>query len=148
MAKSRYPKPRKWEPKNPEKYQGDVKNIIARSNLEIKFMNYCDSRDNILKWASEEFFIPYISPVDGRPHRYFVDFACSMINSKGEIKHYLVEIKPDVETRPPVKTKGKRQAVLLEETITYAVNQAKWKAAKEFAKQRGAEFIVVTEKDL
>jgi hypothetical protein len=148
MAKSRYPKPRKWAPKNPEKYAGDVNNIIARSGLEIKFMNYCDNHPSILQWASEELKIPYISPADGRHHSYHVDFILTMVNKAGEVKKYFVEIKPDVQTRPPVKTKGKQKRVLLEETLTYAINQAKWKAATEFGKKKGFEFIVVTEKQL
>jgi hypothetical protein len=32
--------------------------------------------------------------------------------------------------------------------MTYAVNQAKWKAAEEFCKDRMIEFKIITEEDL
>ncbi len=64
----------KYKPSYPKKYKGDPTNIIYRSLWERKFMVYCDNNENILEWGSEEFFIPYISPVDRRVHRYFPDF--------------------------------------------------------------------------
>ena len=60
----------KYSPKFPKKYKGDPTNITFRSLWERKFMVYCDSNSNVLEWASEEIAIPYISPVDHRPHRY------------------------------------------------------------------------------
>ena len=51
-----------YRPSNPKKYKGDSKNIIYRSLWERKFMNYCDLNENILEWASEEFWIPYLDP--------------------------------------------------------------------------------------
>ena len=64
----------KFRPSIPMKYLGDYRNIIYRSLWELKFMKYCDSNQNILEWGSEEFFIPYTSPVDGKRHRYYPDF--------------------------------------------------------------------------
>ena len=60
--------------KNPKKYRGDPTKIYYRSLWERRFMVYCDNNDAILEWASEEFFIPYRSPVDNKVHRYFPDF--------------------------------------------------------------------------
>ena len=59
----------RFTPSNFQKYKGDPTKIIYRSLWERKFMVWCDTNPNILEWGSEEFFIPYISPVDGRPHR-------------------------------------------------------------------------------
>ncbi len=145
------PKPRKWFPKNPEKYVGDVSNIIARSSWEVKFLNYCDTHPEILKYSSEELVIPYVSPVDGKLHRYFVDFLIAVKTKTGEIKRYAVEVKPYYQTEPPqpIKTNSKKQRQrLIEETMTFGVNQAKWKAAKEFCQKRGMDFVVITEKEL
>ena len=61
----------RYTPQNPQKYRGDHRNIIYRSLWERKFMVYCDQSDNIIEWGSEEVIIPYISPLDGRMHRYF-----------------------------------------------------------------------------
>jgi 4-hydroxyphenylpyruvate dioxygenase-like putative hemolysin len=58
----------------------------------------------------------------------------------------MIEVKPERETKPPVqKRKTKRY---IQESVTYIVNQSKWKAATEFCKDHGWEFKVVTEKDL
>ena len=64
----------KYKPENPNKYVGNYSNIVYRSLLERRFMVFCDRNPNILKWASEEMAIPYISPMDNRVHRYYVDF--------------------------------------------------------------------------
>ena len=64
----------KFKPKNPTKYQGDIKEIVYRSSWELKMMKYCDTTKSIIEWGSEELVIPYVSPWDGRYHRYFPDF--------------------------------------------------------------------------
>ena len=63
-----------YRPSNPKKYKGDSKNIVYRSLWERKFMNYCDLNENILEWASEEFWVPYCDPTTNRVRRYFPDF--------------------------------------------------------------------------
>ena len=84
----------RFKPTNPTKYKGDHSNIIYRSLWERKFMKLCDSNSNILEWSSEEVIIPYKSPIDGKFHRYFVDFWVKQKNTKGEIVEKLIEIKP------------------------------------------------------
>jgi len=141
-----YPKPRKWFPKHPEKYVGNFNNIISRSSWELRFMNYCDISSNVVKWNSEDTIIPYISPVDGKPHRYFVDFTATIRQKDGTTKTFLIEIKPFTQTIPPKSTRNKR--VLMESVATYQINQAKWEAAREFCQRRGFEFMIVTEYQL
>ena len=63
-----------FRPSFPRKYKGNPNNIICRSTWETKFCNYCDLNENVIEWASEEFFIKYVSPVDNRTHRYYPDF--------------------------------------------------------------------------
>ncbi len=136
----------KYTPRNPEKYVGDVANIICRSSWERKFCIWADITPSVLNWASEETIVPYISPVDNRPHRYFVDFMIKVRVRDGSIKTYAIEIKPLGQTQPP---KGKRNSKrLLEEHATYAVNCAKWEAADAFFKKRGIEFQILTEREL
>lgn len=69
----------KYRPTNPRKYKGDPTNVIYRSLWERKFMQWCDLNSNIMEWGSEEFFIPYRSPVDKRVHRYFPDFYVNVV---------------------------------------------------------------------
>lgn len=132
----------KYKVKNPQKYAGDVTNVIYRSSWELKFLNWCDNNPHVLKFSSEEIIIPYVSPIDNRAHRYFVDFK--IVLSTG--KTYLIEIKPASQTVPPTGTRKTKR--LLQETATYLVNQAKWNAAERFAKTRGWEFKVLTEYDI
>lgn len=136
-----------FKPKNPHKYVGNATNIFYRSSWELKFMKWADTNPNVEKWNSEEVVIPYLSPVDNAMHRYFVDFAVLVKKQNGEMKRYLVEIKPDIQTQPPKK--GKRSTdKYIKDLSTYAVNQAKWKQADSFCKKNGMEFIVLTEKHL
>ena len=135
-----------WTPKHPNKYDGDFTKIFYRSSWELKFMNWCDNNSAVLLWSSEETVVPYRSPVDMKPHRYFLDFKIK-VNSNAGIKTYLVEIKPEIQTRPP-KAPTRNSKRYLIECNTFMVNQAKWDAADRWAKDRGWEFIVLTEKHL
>lgn len=142
-----YPQPRKWKPKFPSKYTGDANNIIARSSWEIKFFNWCDTNSSVIQWSSEETVIPYICPTDNRPHRYFVDAKIKVRDRSGAVKTYLVEIKPDKQTRPPEVPKRKTRQYI-NEVMTWGKNDAKWRAAREYCKDRGIEFKILTEYDL
>lgn len=137
----------KFVPKNIRKYKGDYRNIIYRSSWELKFMKYCDTRPNVLEWASEECVIPYRSPLDNKIHRYFVDFYAKIQESDGTITKYLIEIKPSKQTVPPKKPQRQTKSYIYEVT-EYVKNQAKWKAAKEFCDDRMWKFKILTESEL
>ena len=138
---------RKFTPLHPEKYAGDPTNIIMRSSWETKFAIWCDNNPAILKWNSEETVVPYVCPTDNRWHRYFIDFRIQLRDKSGLLKTYLVEIKPASQTRPPEVPSRKTKRFLIE-AATYMKNEAKWKAATQFAKDRGWEFIILTENHL
>mgnify|MGYP003337769363 FL=1 len=134
---------RKFTPMFVEKYTGDPTNIIMRSTWETMFANWCDKNPSVIKWKSEETVIPYRCPTDNKIHRYFVDFKITVATGKT----YLVEVKPAAQCQPPVFP-GKRTQRYLTESLTFVKNQAKWEAAKEYAKDRGWEFKIITEKEL
>ena len=136
-----------YKPSNPQKYIGDSNNIIYRSLWERKFMYYCDVNENILKWASEEIWIPYVSPIDRRVHKYYPDFYIKYKDSKGNLKESLIEVKPkrQVEGPKPQKRMTQKQMYEIKE---FAKNQAKWKSAKEFCADRRWEFQILTEDNL
>ena len=136
----------RYKPNNPKKYNGDYRNIICRSNWERKFCSWCDLNENILEWGSEEFWIPYRAP-DGRVRSYFPDFIMKVKEQTGEIKTYVIEVKPAKQTRRP-KPRKKVTKSYLYECKTYEVNQAKWKAAREWCDDRKVEFKIITEKEL
>jgi len=137
----------KYKPSFPKKYKGDPNNIICRSSWERRFCNWCDLNENIVAWGSEEFCIPYRSPVDGRVHRYFPDFIIKVKEQSGDIKTYVIEVKPKKQTREPKKP-SRTTKRYISEVKTYAVNQAKWKAADEWCKDRMIEFKIITEDHL
>ena len=110
-------------------------------------MHYCDMNSSILEWGSEEIFIPYISPVDGKRHRYFPDFYAKIEDHKGKITKYLIEIKPHKQTLSP-PTQNRITKRYINEVTTYAVNDAKWKAAKAFCDLNEWEFKIITEHQL
>lgn len=137
----------RFTPKNPEKYRGDVTNIIYRSLWERKAMVWFDENPSVLQWASEEVVIPYVSPIDNRVHRYFPDFLIKAKGLDGRVKTMLIEVKPKSQTEPPVKKK-KNTRKYLNEVATWGVNDAKWKAAREYCADRLWEFHIITEKEL
>jgi len=138
---------RKYIPIFPEKYTGDPTNIIMRSSWETRFASWCDKNPSVVKWSSEETIIPYRCPTDNYIHRYFVDFKIHVKDKNNSFKTYLVEIKPESQTIPP-EYPGKRTKRYLVESMAFIKNQAKWKAATEYAKDRGWEFKIITEKEL
>jgi hypothetical protein len=137
----------KFKPQNYQKYKGDPTNIVYRSLLERRFMVYCDEKEWVLEWSSEEIVVPYKSPIDNRWHRYFVDFWVKYRDRNQKIRTLLIEVKPEAQTRVPVK-KEKITRRFLSEVKTWGVNQAKWKAATEYCLDRNWEFKILTEKDL
>ena len=137
----------RYTPKNPKKYKGDYHNIIYRSSWERKFMVYCDNSDNILEWGSEEIIIPYLSPWDGKLHRYFPDFYIKVKQAKGNIKKFIIEVKPKKQTKPP-KPVSRKTRRWLNDVKTYRINEAKWKHAKEWCEDNNMEFKILTEEEL
>lgn len=118
-----------------------------RSSYELKFFRYCDSNPLIVKWSTEPFAIQYISPKDGKPHRYFIDAFLEFRDGS----KFLVEIKPEAQTKhpkPPKKQTPKSVMKFEKDLMTYLVNQAKWEAARKFADQKGLKFIIITENHL
>ena len=135
-----------YKPVHREKYRG-AKLPEYRSSWELKFFQWCDRNVNILEWSSESVIVPYVSPVDKRVHRYFVD-SNILLREDDNIKRYLVEIKPSQQTKPPVNSSRKKKSTVIYENVMYAVNQAKWAAAEKYAKKKNMEFIILTENEL
>lgn len=134
-----------YTPINPEKYIGDVKNIIYRSSWEKIVCRWFDMNSAIVCWNSESVIIPYFYTVDQKMHKYHTDFMAKIKSKDGVMKTYILEIKPEKEMLPP-KTKDKKR--LLIETQTYLKNQCKWEAAKAFCELKGITFLVLNEYDL
>ena len=113
---------------------------------ELRFMKYCDSNPSILEWSSEEIVIPYRS-LDNKIHRYYPDFWIKYKNAEGNIKCEVIEVKPKAQCRKPTK-KNKHYGKYIREARTYAINQLKWEAAREYCADRNYDFRILTEDHL
>jgi len=137
----------RYKPSYPQKYIGDSNNIVCRSSWERKFCYWCDLNENIIAWGSEEIRIKYYDPVKQKVRTYFPDFIIKVKEQSGEIKKYIIEIKPQKQTVEP-KPRARTTKSYLYEVYTYATNQAKWRAAEEFCKDNMIGFRILTENDL
>lgn len=131
----------RFVPKNPEKYLGDPSRIIFRSSWEVKLFKWLDMTPAVLQWASEEFSIPYLHPFKNKVAQYYPDALVIYKDKFGNLKKEIVEIKPYKETVLTPKASDS-------DKIALAVNQAKWKAAADFAAKQGMSFRVITEKTM
>lgn len=138
----------KFKPKNPEKYDGDPTNIIFRSSYELKMLNYCDLKESVISYKSEEFWVPYVSPIDGRVHRYFPDFFIKYKDKNGDIRKVVIEVKPEKDLVEPEKNPKRRTKSWAYRVQTWVKNKAKWEAAKKMCSEKGWEFRVFSEKEI
>ena len=132
---------------NREKYKGDPNNIVYRSSWELRVQKWLDRNPNVIEWSSEECIIPYISPIDNRQHRYFIDFYAKVKKQDGTIASYLIEVKPYKQTIEP-QVKKRITKTYIKEVSEWGVNSAKWRAAREYCRKNGFEFKILTEKEL
>jgi len=109
-------------------------------------MKYFDDHPNVIFWASEEVFVPYFNPVDQKMHRYFPDFIVKMQRKDNTVMTYMIEVKPFSQTQQPERKRKTKK--FIQESVTYVINQSKWKAADEFCQEHGWKFQILTEKEL
>ena len=133
----------KYTPRNKKKYKGDSSKVVYRSMWERQTFRWIEKNDDIIWWNSEDVIIPYLCETDNKMHRYYIDLYFMTRNGR----KYLIEIKPEKQTRPPNKRK-KNKAKVLKETLIYVKNMSKWAAAKKFAEDNDCEFQIWTEKTL
>lgn len=134
-----------YKPKNQQKYIGK-ESPVYRSGWELKFFRWCDDNVNVVEWASESVIIPYVSPLDGKVHRYYTDGVVA-IREGDKIVKYIIEIKPSAQVVPP-KPGKKRKTTMVYENSRFIQNQAKWSAAREWCKKKNYSFLILTEKEL
>lgn len=110
-------------------------------------MMFLDHSTDVTQWKSEEFFIPYRSPIDSQTHRYYPDFWYQTKDGK----QYIIEVKPKAQTVAPTKKlnkNGRPSRRFLKEVATFGINKRKWEAAQKYATSNGMEFKVWTENEL
>lgn len=137
----------KFNPMNPEKYKGDINKIISRSSYEWNFYRWLDSNDNVILWVTEPVGIPYID-YTGKMRNYFPDVVFQCKSQAGDLKTYMVEIKPYKETIEPKPTKRKQKKTILYEQKTWETNKRKWLSARKYCEVKGWIFKLITEREL
>lgn len=126
--------------KNKEKYVGR-KSPFYRSSWECTFMMFCDNNPSVIQWASEPFMVPYRNPFTGKNTIYVPDFMIIYVDRNGQKHAEVIEVKPTKEI-------AMENARSVRDRAAVALNMAKWAAAKEFCKNYGMRFRVVTEQDI
>jgi hypothetical protein len=130
-----------YEVKNREKYIG-LGSPRYRSSWELTVMRMCDENDAIQQWASESIKIPYRDPLTGKPTVYVPDFLVVFQDNKKQKRAEVWEIKPANQAlREKVGKNPYNQA-------QYVRNMVKWEAARNWCKNQGIVFRIITEKDL
>jgi hypothetical protein len=87
-----------------------------------------------------------MTPINNKISRYYMDFV---VQTKSQT--FLVEVKPLKDVNPPIRPKNnteKSRLNYIKAIETYTVNQAKWAAAEQFAKEKGWVFKIITEREL
>jgi hypothetical protein len=131
----------KFQLKFPEKYIGN-KTPLYRSGWEWAVMNMCDNNPAIENWSSEGIKIPYRCPLTGRQTIYVPDFFVKYVDKNGKHHAELWEVKP---ANQAIQEKVGRSKT---NQAHYIKNMAKWAVAREFCKQHGIVFRIITEHDI
>ena len=113
--------------------------IIYRSSYEKKFVQFLESNKHVSRWGSECIPIPYVDAYDKTTHQYFPDYVAEIDGVT-----YLFEIKPHNQCVKPSPHLPKDCYAWK----TYIKNVSKWNAAKQFAKDNGLVFQIITEETI
>ena len=136
-----------FTPRFAEKYVGRYP-IIVRSSWERMMCQWLDCNVEVVKWSSEGHVIPYYDPVQMKRRRYFPDYYAVILNKNKDPVKYIIEVKPNKETKPPVKTRGQSRKTKLHQEATWLTNQAKFDAAQQYCKKLGYRFKLLTEREM
>lgn len=130
-----------YEVQNPEKYVG-IGKPRYRSSWELSVMTMCDNNPAINQWASESIKIPYKDPLTGKATVYVPDFLVVFVDNSKKKRAELWEIKPAKQAFKESVGKNKY------DQAQYVRNMVKWEAARNWCKQNGVHFRIITEHDL
>jgi hypothetical protein len=128
-----------YHPVNKEKYLG--KRVpYFRSSWELKFMQFLDKHPSVIGWSSESHRIPYIHPFTGKSTTYVPDFFIIYEDKRGVQKAEMIEVKPSSQITGNAKRPYDRAQA--------AVNDAKWKMARQWCSQQNIGFRIITEQEI
>ncbi len=136
-----------YTPVNKEKYCGRMP-IIYRSGWELKVCKLLDLSPAVLRWGSECISVQYFCSLDQKYHEYFPDFYFERNNAKGELEHYVLEVKPKKYLTKPEQPKRVTEKALKRfkyEAETFVRNTEKARACEMYCAKRGWLYKFITE---
>ena len=136
-----------YQVQNRQKYRGNPANLKFRSSWELSMCRWCDTNPKVVRWNFESVHIPYHCSYKNTTRKYIMDFWIKFDTGQ----EYLVEIKPEKQTKEPVKPKRlttKSKQNYLYESYLWHNNKQKWRAAVKFAEKRNMKFVVMHEDKL
>ena len=134
-------------------YFQDSATIPYRSSYELKAIRYLTmlfKAGRIKEWQYETTIFRYNFPLDGKDHRYFMDFTVTL--DSGDV--VFIEVKPFSETIPPKKPRSQKETRSYQESVqTWIRNQSKWQAVEKWCMNESTDrkryrFVKWTEKEL
>jgi len=137
-------------PEHPDKCINKTE-INFRSAWEKRFLFWLDTNPSVIKYGYEVITIPYRYDVDGKIHRYMVDFYAEIMTKDKKLERYLIEVKPKRQGQKPTMPKRKSAKSIknyLYEARSYIKNKNKWESAQAFCKQNGMTFKILNEDNL
>ena len=138
----------------PHKYKGPLDengDVHFRSSWESRLFFYMDHNANFVEWGSESITIPYLFSLDNKVHKYYPDIVCKAQLADGSLQTFILEVKPDSQTKMPSKPKNRsidRKKRYEQEMYVYVKNQDKWKYTEEYCKKNNYVFLLVTENEI
>lgn len=149
---------------NPDKWLTKINRFM--SSWELKVMDLLDRSDMIVRCASEPIAIEYKNPLKNfdyciknnldwknpiywKTALYYPDLWIELRQADGSVRKIFIEIKPLNQSiapkMPPQGSKVSAFRTYNKLAMDYLVNQQKWAAAEKFCRERGTEFMVMTE---
>jgi hypothetical protein len=149
----------KYTVKNRSKYIGH-QDPLFRSSWEERVCNFLDTNQKVKRWGYEILQIPY-QGIDGKIHKYIVDFYVEIECTDRKIRKYAIEIKPldqgpivtesgefifSNKPQPPKKKTTKAMRNYIYKQQMYLKNMQKWSALQRFCKAHNMIFKVMDDK--
>lgn len=135
-------RPEKWINKDPIRYL---------SLWERQTFKYLENNPNVKFIGSETIVVKYKDPLEENKFRkYFIDLEIHFVNGE----KILVEIKPKSQVKNPLEKKNipknlktKKGMNFLKEVEVFAINNAKWESARNFAKNSNYKNFLIWGED-
>lgn len=137
-----------FKPNNPQKYTGDLNQILYRSSWEFYVLRMLDNNPQVYEYCAEPIAIKYLNPITQKYNNYYIDVYAKVLNKTNEFIEWLLEIKPNKYIHPPKQPKNPTYQANKNYNYharQYIINCKKFQSAREYARAKGMKFGIITE---